>query len=214
MRYIIALIILINICVSQTVYEIPFSSKGNVIELSVANNSMLKVEGVKVEVTEIPEGIRFEEKVIMLTEIKSKEEQVAIFTFSVDKTVAINKEQTLSFAITDQTGQQWRKEIKVKITAPMTFELYQNYPNPFNPVTTISYQLPGEGRGYVVSLVVYDVLGREVIAIKDKEQTAGYYEERIDGTRLSSGVYIYRLYAKSTDGGKVFTSTRKMVVMK
>jgi len=214
MRGIIVLMLLVHIAVSQTVYEIPFSSKGNVIELSVANNSMLKVEGVKVEVTEIPEGIRFEEKVIMLTEIKSKEEQVAIFTFSVDKTVAINKEQTLSFAITDQTGQQWRKEIKVKITAPMTFELYQNYPNPFNPVTTISYQLPGEGRGYVVSLVVYDVLGREVIAIKDKEQTAGYYEERIDGTRLSSGVYIYRLYAKSTDGGKVFTSTRKMVVMK
>ena len=119
MRGIIVLMLLVHIAVSQTVYEIPFSSKGNVIELSVANNSMLKVEGVKVEATEIPEGIRFEEKVIMLTEIKSKEEQVAIFTFSVDKTVAINKEQTLSFAITDQTGQQWRKEIKVKITGDL-----------------------------------------------------------------------------------------------
>ena len=89
MRYIITLIILVNVALSQTVYEIPFSSKGNVIELSVANNSMLTAEGVKVEATEIPEGIRFEEKAITLTEIKSKEEQVAIFTFSVEKLLCL-----------------------------------------------------------------------------------------------------------------------------
>jgi len=64
-----------------------------------------------------------------------------------------------------------------------------------------------------VSLNIYDILGREVIAI-NTEQPSGYYEQRIDASKLSSGVYVYRIHAKPMDGGKSYISTKKMVVMK
>jgi hypothetical protein len=130
MRYIIALLLCTDITFAQT-YEIPFASKGNVIELSVANNSVSTAEVVKVEATNIPEGIKFSHKSITISTLKAKEEQTATFLFSVEKITQINEERTLSFTITDKTGQTWTKDIKINIAPPMTFELYQNYPNPF-----------------------------------------------------------------------------------
>lgn len=219
MRYIIIILtIIINTAISQTVYEIPFpegknNSKDNVIELSISNNSELTAEEVKVEADNIPKGITFTEEAVLLAEIKPKEEQTAVFSFSVDKTAIINKEQTISFTITDKTGQTWTKDITIKISPPKTFELYQNYPNPFNPITTIAYQLPDIGTQYIVTIKIYDILGREVIAI-NKEQASGYYEQRIDAAKLSSGIYVYRIHAKPMNGGKSYISTKKMVVIK
>jgi hypothetical protein len=198
MKHIIILLICANIALAQEKtkpYEIPFSSKGNVIELSVENISASTAEGVKVEATNIPEGIKFTEKSVAITSIKSKEEQVAAFTFSVDKTVKVNKDQTLTFNITDKIGQQWTKEIKINICPPMTYELLQNYPNPFNPTTTIEYQLPGTGTQYTVSLKVYDAIGREVIDLVKERQEPGYYEKTFNANQLASGMYVYQLIA-------------------
>jgi hypothetical protein len=88
---------------------------------------------------------------------------------------------------------------------PAIFSLSQNYPNPFNPSTTIRFGLPYDSR---VTLKVYDMLGREVLALVDGYLNAGYHEVRFDGTKLSSGVYFYRL----TAGG--FVSVKKMLMMK
>lgn len=88
---------------------------------------------------------------------------------------------------------------------PYRYELYQNYPNPFNPVTTIKYDLPEATN---VSLVVYDLLGREAAVLTNGLQAAGYYEVSLDASALASGVYFYRLEA----GG--FTSIKKMVIIK
>jgi C4-type Zn-finger protein len=130
MRYIIILLLCANIALAQT-YEVPFSSKGNIIELSVANSSGLTAEGVKVEISNVPEGIKFTEKSVTLATLKGKEEQTASFKFSVEKTAVLNKDQTLTFTITDNTGQSWTKDIKIIVTPPLTYELFQNYPNPF-----------------------------------------------------------------------------------
>jgi len=150
MKTIIALILCTSICIAEAAdrgaYEIPFpegTGIENTIELSVANTSAMAVNQVKVEAVNIPAGIKFKEESVTLTSIKAKEEQTAVFTFTVDKTVQANKEQTLSFTITDKTGQKWVKDIKVAIAPPKTYELFQNYPNPFNPTTMIEYQLPG-----------------------------------------------------------------------
>ncbi|HTX18840.1 MAG TPA: T9SS type A sorting domain-containing protein [Bacteroidota bacterium] len=75
---------------------------------------------------------------------------------------------------------------------PATFRLFQNYPNPFNPSTTIEYQLPVNSH---VTLKIYDLLGREVAALVDKNETAGDKSVTFDAGRLSSGVYFYRLDA-------------------
>jgi len=75
------------------------------------------------------------------------------------------------------------------------FELNQNYPNPFNPSTIISYQLSINS---FVSLKIYDLLGKEIKALVNKNQEAGYYKVDFNGSNLQSGVYIVRIEADKT----------------
>ena len=89
--------------------------------------------------------------------------------------------------------------------APATFALMQNYPNPFNPATQIVYSLPNT---VSVKLVVYDVLGRAVATLVNGNQAPGRHTVTFDGSKLASGMYVYRLQAGS------FTDTRKMMVLK
>ncbi len=85
------------------------------------------------------------------------------------------------------------------------FELSQNYPNPFNPTTSIQYAINSR---QFVSLKVYDVLGKEVAALVNEEKKPGTYEVKFDGSRLSSGIYFYRIKTGS------FVQTKKMVLLK
>ncbi|TVQ69117.1 MAG: choice-of-anchor D domain-containing protein [Balneolaceae bacterium] len=88
---------------------------------------------------------------------------------------------------------------------PSEFGLDQNYPNPFNPSTNIVFQLPVSSR---VTLEVYDVIGRRVVTLVDDNLDAGYHEVTFDGTRLASGVYLYRMQAGE------FVRTRKLMLVK
>lgn len=88
--------------------------------------------------------------------------------------------------------------------------LNQNYPNPFNPTTTIRYDLP---QGGDVTLVIYDVLGREVKVLVSREVASGFHEAVWDGRddvgeEVAAGIYLYRLQA----GGS--SEVRKMVVLR
>jgi hypothetical protein len=216
MRYFMILVLCTNLALTQQTqkaYEIPFASKGNIIELAVTNSSALSAEGVKVEVISIPERIKFTEKTVTLPTLKTKEELTASFTFSVEKTAKVNKEDTLRFTITDKTGQTWTKEIKISITPPTTYELLQNYPNPFNPSTTIEYQLPGTGTRFNVSLKVYDVIGREVANLVNEQQEPGYYQKTFIASRYASGTYIYRLVA-TDEQNKQHVYQKKMLLLK
>jgi hypothetical protein len=85
------------------------------------------------------------------------------------------------------------------------FELMQNYPNPFNPVTTIEYTIPEPSK---VSLKIYDILGRDIMTLFDKRQSAGRYKADFDATHLASGMYIYSLTAKGV------TMSRRMLLVK
>ncbi len=86
---------------------------------------------------------------------------------------------------------------------PVTFPVLENYPNPFNPSTTIRYQVKSRGH---ISIIVYDILGREVSHIVEGVQDAGIHEIRFDGSNLASGVYLYRLQTAEV------TQTKKMVL--
>ncbi|HVN48191.1 MAG TPA: FG-GAP-like repeat-containing protein [Bacteroidota bacterium] len=94
---------------------------------------------------------------------------------------------------------------------PKEFALNQNYPNPFNPSTMISYDLP---KSSYVKLQIYDVLGRLVTTLVDGVQPVGRQNIQWNAGRLSSGVYIYRLHARSQDGASDFTSSKKLLLMK
>lgn len=86
------------------------------------------------------------------------------------------------------------------------FKLDENYPNPFNPSTVISYSL---SKSTHIKLSVFDINGREVAVLIDKNQNAGNYSKNFDATGLSSGVYFYQLI---TETG--FMQTNKMLLIK
>ncbi len=81
---------------------------------------------------------------------------------------------------------------------PSSFNLLQNYPNPFNPVTTLKYQIPVSA---YVSIKLYDQLGREMLALYEGNQQAGYYQLTVDGSNLASGIYYCKI--NSSDYSKV-----------
>jgi len=96
-------------------------------------------------------------------------------------------------------------EVRDKNEIPTVFSLQQNYPNPFNPGTKINYSIPKES---FVFLKVYDILGKEVVALINEEQPLGSYEVDFDASNLSAGVYFYKLQAGD------FVQTRKMLLIK
>lgn len=96
-------------------------------------------------------------------------------------------------------------------TIPAEYSLSQNYPNPFNPSTIISYSLP---EATIVTLRIYDVLGREVKTLVSEQQAAGTYRVNWNGdnnlgSKVASGIYIYRIVA-----GASYMQTKKMILLK
>jgi hypothetical protein len=85
------------------------------------------------------------------------------------------------------------------------FELFQNYPNPFNPTTVISYSIPQSG---VVTLKVFDTLGREVATLVNREQKSGNHNVSWQANNYPSGVYLYKITVGS------FSETKKMILQK
>jgi hypothetical protein len=78
---------------------------------------------------------------------------------------------------------------------PSGFRLAHNYPNPFNSGTTIVYSVPEDAAGSIVTMRVYDALGREVTTLENSARQAGTYRVFFDARNLSSGTYFYRLQA-------------------
>lgn len=89
---------------------------------------------------------------------------------------------------------------------PLQFELSQNYPNPFNSSTKINFNLAGKSN---VRIILYDVLGREVMTLVNSKLERGAYDIYVNANNLASGVYFYSMYLD----GRLFT-TRKMVMIK
>ena len=88
---------------------------------------------------------------------------------------------------------------------PTTYALESAYPNPFNPTTEIRFALPESAP---VSLVIYDVTGREVARLVDGTLAAGYHRVQWEASAMPSGLYLYRLTAGT------YTETRRMILMK
>lgn len=93
----------------------------------------------------------------------------------------------------------------VEISTPSVFALEQNYPNPFNPTTKIEYSIAKAGN---VQLVVFNSIGEEIAVLVNETQQAGRYEINFDASRLSSGVYFYKITAGE------FNSIKKMILIK
>ncbi len=121
----------------------------------------------------------------------------------------------LKIKVTDQDGGEATASVQIEVILLESSEdqpaiaekvtLSQNYPNPFNPSTIISFTLPQYSE---VSLKVFDLAGRQVITVIDKRMGAGKHSVSFDASKLTSGIYFYRLV---TSG---FTETKQMMLIK
>ncbi len=88
-------------------------------------------------------------------------------------------------------GQDYVTNIKGEIeSVPKNDYLFQNYPNPFNSITKIKWLTSRKG---YVNIIVYDVLGKEIQTLENKNVMPGIYETKFNGSALASGIYFYAL---------------------
>jgi photosystem II stability/assembly factor-like uncharacterized protein len=97
----------------------------------------------------------------------------------------------------------------LEVNLPGKINLSQNYPNPFNPVTKIDYEIPNNSN---ISIVMYDMTGKEVKVLVNSNQSAGYYTIQLNANDLSSGIYFYRMIVNSNGNNLIFT--KKLSVIK
>jgi hypothetical protein len=93
----------------------------------------------------------------------------------------------------------------ISTETPSSFSLSQNFPNPFNPTTNIEFALPKSG---LVTLRVYDILGKEVATLVNEVKNAGSYSVDFSASNFTSGVYFYKI---ETNG---FSDIKKMMLIK
>ena len=119
------------------------------------------------------------------------------------------------------SGQLWYLPVQIITTEaarkensiPIQFSLDQNYPNPFNPTTTIQFTLP---EASTVTLKLFNILGKELVTLVDKEMEKGVHKVLFDAKDFASGVYFYRIQAESenSDSRQAFVQSRKLIFIK
>jgi hypothetical protein len=122
--------------------------------------------------------------------------------------VRVSRDNKALFGLKDNGGGIVIKQLPgtlAPIAKDKKYELKANYPNPFNPVTTISYQIPENG---LVTLKIYDILGKEVASLVNEVQNAGSFNVQWNASSFSSGTYFYKLTAGN------FTETKRMMLVK
>ncbi len=106
---------------------------------------------------------------------------------------------------TDADFVNYTTDVKEGLNTVYSYELVQNFPNPFNPATTINFSIQKEG---MVTLKVYNILGQEVATLVNEFKNAGAHTINFDASKLSSGIYLYRIDSNG------FTQTKKMMLIK
>jgi len=119
-----------------------------------------------------------------------------------NKIEEIHEDNNKGWKVLNYSGVTDVNDEKVNIES---YELSQNYPNPFNPTTTINYRIP---KSEFVTIKVYDILGRELQTIVNRQLPPGFYQAQFDGSNLASGVYFYRIKAGN------FIQTKKLMLLK
>ena len=139
-------------------------------------------------------------------------------SFYLDENYIPSEVHSYRIAAVDYSGNQseFSEVVEVAVLAidnqvtPEVFTLHQNYPNPFNPTTQIKYDLAEDA---LVSINIYDVMGRMIKSLKHSNQSAGYHSLQWDATNdigegVSAGMYIYTIHAGE------YRSTKKMILLK
>jgi hypothetical protein len=170
------------------VFDVRFSTQSSAAVIADEHKQII-ISGAEYPVT-----IRVEGMSIELTDAVNGNSVNTIIRNSGSYVLSNRKITALNLRVTEMMN-----------TTAVSYELMQNYPNPFNPTTTISYQILRNG---LVSLIVYDALGREVQTLVNEEKARGKYSVEFNADNLPSGVYFYKLSAGN------FFEVKKLLLIK
>jgi hypothetical protein len=146
---------------------------------------------------EVPHGMREKITVTALSDGKI----VKKYTVNSQKKITIENPTVTQLVVKTSSSELLPKE----------FSLYQCYPNPFNPSTTIDFDIPSSS---IVTLKVYDVIGREVTTVINQQQyEPGKYQTVFDAGDFASGLYFYRISMQGNNGS-TFTDVKKMLLLR
>lgn len=205
MKSFLVMVLMAGFVSAQTIYKVIPGTKDNKIILTVENASNeTEMTDIKAWIVRPLSALNFQQSEQTIDKIESQSSKDVEFIFDVNRTIDVNKTDTLMFVINIGSG-SWTKEILIGYELPVDFKLEQNYPNPFNPSTTIEFTIPKEGK-YL--LRVYNILGQVVKTLVDNNMEAGYHKLIFDAGELSSGVYFYSL--SGTDVNLI----KKMIVIR
>ena len=179
-------------------FDARFSNDTRLIEEKEAYIHLKRIEGTSISLEVIPQSLAKQGKFL----IKEMAEGKLLTEYEVDaeKQITLKNSEATAIFLSPVKGSAISQNQK-----PEQFKLNQNYPNPFNPTTQIEYSIE---EAATVKLEVYNILGRRVATIVNREQEPGNYEVTFNGSNLASGVYLYRLEAGSN------VSTKKFILAK
>jgi photosystem II stability/assembly factor-like uncharacterized protein len=167
---------------------------GQLNSISCQNPSVVYVSGVNRVIKSIDSGDNWTE--------------ILIFQDEGSAYISCYNKDTLAVSKLNSVYRSYNGGTYVKVNSniiPDKYSLLQNYPNPFNPTTTIKFDILRLGD---VKIVVYDIMGREVQTLANEKLQPGTYQATFDGSKLTSGVYFYRLTSDN------FTDTKRMLLVK
>ncbi len=179
------------------VYQVPFASSGNKIELAIANIGDQELSSIEILASTVPGWISLVQQEAVVSSIDAENEVSVVFEFAVDREAPVNEAEPISFVIRSAQGQLGRKEFLLAVQAPQDIVLYQNFPNPASGETTIGFDVPDTEN---VRIEIYDLLGRQKVLLVDEAKSAGHYKVTWNTGGMASGVYFYVLSAVGQDG--------------
>ena len=176
----------------ETVHSIPFGSEANAIELSVVNRSVSDpVPGATVVVTAAPAWAAVTPAHVDVGALGPEAEGSAAFSFDAARSAPVGEPGEIAFEVRDGRGRVLeRVAFRILVSAPAELALGAPYPNPSRDRAAVPFEVPEAGP---VRVAVYDVLGREVAVVFDREAGPGAHEAAVGG--LSAGTYLVRLVA-------------------
>ncbi len=177
---------------------------GNKIILQWQTATEINNYGFEIEKAEIKEQKELEFNKIGFVKGQGNSNKISDYTYTDDKN--INGKIAYRLKQIDNDGNyKYSKVIEVENKSIISYYLGQNYPNPFNPSTTIEYYIPKDEH---VTLKVYDMLGKEVETLINKNERAGLHKVQFETKNYIGGIYIYVLKAGA------FKEAKKMLLLK
>ncbi len=188
-------------------YELPPLPPGDIFDVRFASQRKIEVYQSNLS-NEVTYPIQMKSPIYPLTIKYNVNGIMEYFIDELNGNKLINSNSLVGngqFVINGSDNLRLQMRVKGTNQIPKQYALKQNYPNPFNPITTITFDLPSKN---YVSLIVYDILGKEVMKLADGEYDPGSYSLKADLSNLASGLYIYQINAGT------FSDVKKMVLTK